>query len=112
MFRRDRLPKNARHVDAGEIDVGTGDDDDRDVACAGVSRDFLLDGDAVQRRQDEIENDNVGRPLFEDEESSGPIMRFNDVVACKRKSGAIHPPYRSIVFDDENGLAFHTAYVN
>ena len=109
MFRRDRLAKNARHVDAGKAHIGSGDDDDRNVASAGVRGDFLLDGESIQRWQDQIEDDEVGRPLFENEQGRRSIVRFNDVVAGETKSGAIHPSYRGIVFNDENGLALHSA---
>jgi len=104
---RDRLSKDVRDVHSVEPDIGTGDDDDGDVARAGLRFDFLLHGEAVQRWQDQIENDDVGVSLLENVERGEAVMRFNDVVAGETEGGPIHPSYSGIVFHDENALTLH-----
>jgi hypothetical protein len=69
----------------------------------------LLYGEAAQRWQHQVEDDEVCRPLFEHVEGRRAVVHFDDVEARETKCRAVHPSYRNIVFHDQHGLALHCA---
>ena len=84
---------------------GCGDDQDRNVACAGVRRDFLLNGQAVDGWQHEIEDDEVGAALLENMKRRQTVVRFDHIEGGQTESRAVHTSNVRIVFDDEHRLA-------
>src|SRR5262252_9525389 len=64
--RHDRLAEYARDVEASGLQRRSGDDNDGNVPRDGARREFLLDREAIERAQNEIEYDKVRRPVFDE----------------------------------------------
>src|SRR5690242_2638227 len=58
-IRHDRLAQHARDVERVRFDAGSRHDHDRDAAGDRSRGKFLLDGQPVERAQDQIEDDQI-----------------------------------------------------
>ena len=82
-----------------------GDDEDRNVACTGVRCDFLLNGQAVDGWQHQIEDDEVGAALLENMKRRQTVVCFDHIEGGEAESRAVHASNVGIVFDDKHRLA-------
>ena len=88
-----------------ERQCGCGDDQDRNVARAGVRCDFLLNGQAVDGWQHQIEDDEVCAALFENMKRRKAVVCFDHIEGGETEGRAVHPSNVRIVFDDKHRLA-------
>ena len=66
--------------------------------------DLLLHGQPVERRQAQVEHDEIGGVIVEMPQGRDAVARFLDVVPLQLKRQAPHPTQVGIVLDDQNGL--------
>lgn len=112
IFRGYRFAQDAGDIDVIQWRVGPRNDDDRNIACVGVSGDFLLYRQTIEFWQVQIEENDVGRVLVEHVQRRQTVLRFDDVEAGKGQRASVHLPYQRIVFDYKHLLAgAHTVMI-
>jgi hypothetical protein len=70
-----------------------------------VCGDFLPHRDAVQRRQHQIEDDEIRRLTIDARQCFETIARFDHVEAFQQERGLEHPPQFLVVLHDQDGLS-------
>src|SRR5262245_18566834 len=106
LFRRNRLSQDAGDVDRAQVLGRAGDDDDRDVAGDGARGDLLLNRQAAERRQAEVEHDEVGEPFLDPAQRLAAVAGFLDVEGFEVERELPHPTQIGVVIDDQNESLF------
>ena len=103
--QRHRLPQNALHVQPFEVLTGAGHDDDRDVSRRCSRGDILLDDEAIDLRQTEVEHDGVRRVAVDSLQRVESVGGLVHLESRNPKRSAEHIPKGVIVFHDQDGCA-------
>jgi len=109
LFGIDRFTQHAWNFQVLEIHAAAGDDDDRDVSCVGVRRDFLMHDQSAHGRKRQIENDQVRRLVVDPIERRCAVRGLFDRKPRDHQRRPKHSPQIIIVLNDEDDLACRRA---
>ncbi|HYT77639.1 MAG TPA: hypothetical protein VEL79_22995 [Vicinamibacterales bacterium] len=74
----------------GQIEASGRDDHDRDVACDDLSGNLGLDGQPIDARESQVEHDEVGRMLLEQNKRLVAVAGFTNIEPRRREDPAEH----------------------
>lgn len=102
-FGRDRFPqKEAELVWFQIARIGASHDNDRNFTCVGIRAQFPVHIMPPDRREHEIENNDIRPIAFEMPERAKAVGDGDRAVSGRSQRLAIHLASRGVVFDDEN----------
>lgn len=103
LLGRDRFRQHAITFEPRQFDaIGSGDDDDGNVARVRLVGEFLADHVPTQHRKHQIEHDEIWGVPIKSLERLEAVAGLSDVEPCERQGRAIESPKVGIVFDDQN----------
>jgi hypothetical protein len=101
----DRLVKHAVVAYASPEDFRRSrHDDDWDLARLGVRKNLIADREPVDAGEDEIENDQIRGPVFEDVQGGQAVRRLGNIKAGKPERVCEHVTKIVIIFDQQDFL--------
>ena len=104
-IQRDRFPQDALHIQPFEVLAGAGHDDDRNVSSRCARRDVLLNDEAVDHRQAQVEHDCIRRITVDSLEGVESVASFVHLESRKPERGPEHVSEGVVIFHDENASA-------
>ena len=104
-IQRDWFPQDALHVQPFEVLAGAGHDDDRNVSRRGARRNVLLNDEAVDHWQAQVEHDCIRRIAIDSLKGVESVASFVHFESRKPERRPEHVSEGVIIFHDEDGSA-------